>query len=233
MTTPKSPQRDDQTPPAHDNGSAHGRPAHHQRRQPGRRRQRPADLAATTPPPNPEPAPIPGGTMKINNENDLRAAFVAAASGSRVVVDPSSPTVTVTSTIQVPVTKENFYFDGQGLQIATKIPEWRPPARVHQRQARLPAEEPLRGRLLSQPRMRRCLAICQCPRRQRNCLLQLLHPEHPHRARLGQRHLHGRRLRGLARRHRGQRHRQVGRRHRLRPDRRQRWSASSPSAMRK
>ena len=78
----------------------------------------------TTPPPNPEPAPTPGGTMKINNEADLRQAFAAAASGSRVVVDPSSPTVTVTSTIEVPVTNENFYFDGSGLQIATQIPNF-------------------------------------------------------------------------------------------------------------
>lgn len=61
---------------------------------------------------------------KINNESDLRQAFAAAASGSRVVVDPSSPPVTVTSTIQVPVTKDLFYFDGSGLQIATNIPEW-------------------------------------------------------------------------------------------------------------
>ena len=47
---------------------------------------------ATTPPPNPEPTPTPGGTMKINNETDLAQAFAAAASGSRVVIDPSSPT---------------------------------------------------------------------------------------------------------------------------------------------
>jgi len=80
--------------------------------------------ATTTPPPNPEPTPTPGGTMKITSESDLKQAFAAAASGARVVIDPSSPTVTVTSTIQVEVTKEGFYLDGQGLQIATKIPNW-------------------------------------------------------------------------------------------------------------
>ena len=62
--------------------------------------------------------------MKINSENDLKQAFAAAASGARVVIDPSSPAVTVTSTIQVEVTKEGFYFDGSGLQIATNIPDW-------------------------------------------------------------------------------------------------------------
>ena len=58
---------------------------------------------------------------KVSNESELRGAFQAAANGSRVVIDPTSPPITVTSKIIVPVTKPNFYFDGSGLQIATNI----------------------------------------------------------------------------------------------------------------
>jgi hypothetical protein len=87
-------------------------------------------LAALNAPPNPLPPdplpPNPEGDMltMIKNEDDLRSAMQAASQGTRIVVDPSSPPVTVTKKIVVPVTKTNFYFDGSGLQVATNIPGW-------------------------------------------------------------------------------------------------------------
>lgn len=58
---------------------------------------------------------------RINNEGELRGAFQAAADGARVVIDPTSPPITVSSKIAIAVNQDNFYFDGSGLRIGTAI----------------------------------------------------------------------------------------------------------------
>jgi len=76
-------------------------------------------------PPDPEPEPPETGMLTlINNEADLRGALHSAANGARIVVDPASRAITVTSKITVNVTRDLFYFDGSGLQIGTNIPNW-------------------------------------------------------------------------------------------------------------
>ena len=72
------------------------------------------------PDPNPEP-PETGMLTLIKNEADLRNALIAANNGARIVVDPASSPITVTSTIALEITRPNFYFDGSGLQIGTNI----------------------------------------------------------------------------------------------------------------
>jgi hypothetical protein len=88
--------------------------------------QRPSNARPPDPiPPDPTP-PDPGppggnGMSRINNETELRQALQAAAGGSRIVVDPTSPPVTVSQKIVITVSEDNFYFDGSGLRIATAI----------------------------------------------------------------------------------------------------------------